>query len=84
MFEGETTIEFSKEAAILMMSQNITDLFKMPLEVTDLEYSSYSGLKLTFASTEFLEQAAAAKLLEKETLDRAMPDVENIDSGTDL
>ena len=55
MFEGETTIKFSQEAAKLMMSQNMTSLFKMPLTVTSLELSSYSGLEVTFASVEFLQ-----------------------------
>lgn len=74
MFEGETTIEFSKEAALLMMSRNMTDLFKMDLQATDLDYG-YDGLKVTFAEKAFLEQGAV-KFAEKEALDPGMPDVE--------
>ena len=48
MFEGETTIKFSKEAAMLMLSQNLRDMFKMPLEVSAMDYA-YDGLKVTFA-----------------------------------
>lgn len=47
MFEGETTIKFSKEAAMLMLSQNLSDMFKMPLEVTSLDMT-YIGLEVTF------------------------------------
>lgn len=47
MFEGETTIKFSKEAGMLMMSQNVSDMFKIPLEVTAMEMT-YSGLEVTF------------------------------------
>lgn len=47
MFEGETTIKFSKEAGMLMMSQNVSALFNMPLEVTAMDYT-YSGLEITF------------------------------------
>ena len=48
MFEGKTTIKFSKEAAMLMMSQNVSAMFNMPLEVTEME-ESYSGLEITFS-----------------------------------
>jgi hypothetical protein len=47
MFEGETTIKFSKEAAMLMLTQNLSDMFKMPLEVTAMDMT-YSGLEVTF------------------------------------
>lgn len=47
MFEGKTTIKFSKEAAMLMMSQNVSAMFNMPLEVTAME-EDYSGLEITF------------------------------------
>ena len=47
MFEGETTITFSKEAGMLMMSRNVSDMFKMSLEVTALD-STYSGIEITF------------------------------------
>jgi len=46
MFE-DTTIKFSKETAMLMMSQNLSDMFKMPLEVTAMDMS-YSGLEVKF------------------------------------
>jgi len=47
MFEGTTTIKFSKEAARLMMTQNLSDMFKMPLEVTALDMN-YDGLEVKF------------------------------------
>jgi hypothetical protein len=59
MFEGETTITFSKEAGRLMMSQNVTAMFGIPLTVTDLRYD-YEGLRVTFAPPDFLEANAKA------------------------
>ncbi|HUS74324.1 MAG TPA: hypothetical protein VMY06_14785 [Sedimentisphaerales bacterium] len=47
MFEGKTTITFSEEAAMLMMSQNVSDMFKMPLEVTAMGFD-YNGLEVKF------------------------------------
>jgi len=46
MFE-DTTIKFSKETAMLMMSRNLSDMFKIPLEVTAMDMS-YSGLEVKF------------------------------------
>jgi len=46
MFE-DTTIKFSKETAMLMMSQNLSDMFKIPLEVTAMDMT-YSGLEVKF------------------------------------
>ena len=57
MFEGETTIKFSKEAAMLMMSQNVSAMFKMTLEVTEMDMT-YSGLEITFGMPQ-------EKILEK-------------------
>lgn len=61
MFEGETTIKFSKEASKLIMSQNMSSMFGMPLEVTELDYG-YDGLKITFQPPQ--ESAKAAKASE--------------------
>lgn len=47
MFEGRTTIKFSKEAAMLMVSKNLSDMFNMPLEVTAMDYL-YDGLEVKF------------------------------------
>lgn len=47
MFEGETTIKFSKEAGMLIMSQKMSDMFKIPLEVRAMDMT-YRGLEVTF------------------------------------
>jgi len=46
MFE-DTTIKFSKETAMLIMSQNLSDMFKVPLEVTAMDMN-YNGLEVKF------------------------------------
>ena len=59
MFE-DTTIKFSKETAMLMMSQNLSDMFKIPLEVTAMDMS-YNGLEVKFGpSKESMKEAKAA------------------------
>ncbi len=61
MFEGETTIKFSKEATRLMMSQNLSDMFHIPLTVTDVDYN-YDGLKVTFIPPEKNAKVAEVQL----------------------
>lgn len=55
MFEGQTTIKFSKEAGMLMMSQNVSAMFNMSLEVTAMDYK-YDGLEITFGPPKKPEQ----------------------------
>lgn len=64
MFEGETTIKFSKEAAMLMMSQNVSAMFNMPLEVTEMDMT-YSGLEITFGMPQ--EEISKETLSEPES-----------------
>ena len=84
MFEGETTIEFSQDAAQLMMSQNVSALFNMELEVTSMDYG-YSGLKVTFAEKTFLQAQGADREKEEAQsrmeLDKAMPDTASEESA---
>lgn len=51
MFEGNTTITFSKEAARLMLSENVSRMFNMTLDVTSYE-DDYNGLTVTFGRPE--------------------------------
>jgi len=64
MFEGKTTIKFSQEAAMLMMSRNLSDMFKMPLEVTAMDMG-YDGLEVKFkepqGAVKEKQQAAVAR-----------------------
>jgi hypothetical protein len=48
MFEGETTITFAHEAAQAMLSNVLTKLFEMPIEVSSVS-SDYRGLCVEFA-----------------------------------
>jgi len=50
MFEGKTTIKFSREAAMALMSHNLSDMFKMSLEVTAMDME-YDGLEVKFQPT---------------------------------
>jgi hypothetical protein len=49
MFEGQTTIKFSKKAGMLIMSKNLSSMFGIPLEVTSMDMT-YQGLEVTFES----------------------------------
>ena len=57
MFEN-TTIMFSKETAKSMMSQKLSDMFNVPLEVTALDMN-YNGLEVKFGPAK--ENAKEAK-----------------------
>ncbi len=80
MFEGETTITFAKEAANAMLSQVLTKLFEMPIEVSSAS-SDYKGLCVEFAPKGYAEakrkqdeESRAEFQREQAARDKAMPE----------
>jgi len=59
MFE-DTTIMFSKKTAMSMMSQKLSDMFKVPLEVTAMDMN-YNGLEVKFGPVKEAKEAIQPK-----------------------
>ena len=83
MFEGKTTITFSKEATRLMLSENVSRMFNMALEVLSYE-DNYDGLKVEFGRPEPEKTADEGNIVEALEAETPVEAVADIDSGTDL